>query len=92
MKINRPSLRRTRRISWSPRPTSAIVQSVALGSLFVAVAASSDAVYVIAADAASPALSRGGSSRGWGRYFAAAAYFGLAAFTVAFSSRGAARH
>jgi len=71
---------------------SAIVQSVALGSLFVAIAASSDAVYVIAAGAASPALSRGGSSRGWGRYLAAAAYFGLAAFTVAFSSRGAARH
>jgi threonine/homoserine/homoserine lactone efflux protein len=71
---------------------SAIAQSVALGSLFVAIAASSDAVYVIAAGAASPALSRGGSSRGWGRYLAAAAYFGLAAFTLAFSSRGTARH
>ena len=58
---------------------SAIAQSVALGSLFVAIAATSDAVYVIAAGAASPALSRGGSRRGWGRYLAAAAYFGLAA-------------
>jgi threonine/homoserine/homoserine lactone efflux protein len=70
---------------------SAIAQSVALGSLFVAIAATSDAVYVMAAGAASPALRRGGGGRSWGRYLAAGAYLGLAFFTVAFSSRGNAR-
>ena len=70
---------------------SAIAQSVALGSLFVAIAATSDAVYVMAAGAASPALRRGGGGRSWGRDLAAGAYLGLAFFTVAFSSRGNAR-
>ena len=70
---------------------SAIAQSAALGALFVAIAATSDALYVMAAGAASPALRRGGGGRSWGRYLAAGAYLGLAFFTVAFSSRGNAR-
>lgn len=65
---------------------SPIRQSLALGSFFVAIAATTDAVYVMAAGAAAPALARAGS--GWGRYLAAGAYMGLAAFTLAFGSRG----
>ena len=70
---------------------SAIAQSVALGALFVAIAASTDVGYVIAAHAASPALGRAGSGRGWGRYLTAGAYIGLAVFTAATSSRSTAR-
>ena len=69
---------------------SAIAQSVALGALFVAIAASTDVGYVIAAHAASPALGRAGG-RNWGRYLTAGTYIGLAVFTAATSSRSMAR-
>ena len=70
---------------------SAIGQSVALGGLFVAIAASTDAGYVIAAHLAAPAFVRAGSGRHWGRYLTAGAYIALAVFTAAFSSRSSAR-
>ncbi|MEP7057927.1 MAG: LysE family translocator [Caldimonas sp.] len=70
---------------------SAIRQSVTLGGLFVAIAATTDAGYVLAAGAAAPALRRAGAGRGRGRYLAAAAYIGLAAFTLAFGGRGPAK-
>ena len=70
---------------------SAIAQSIALGTLFVAIAATTDAGYVMAAHAAAPALGRAGGGRAWGRYLAAGAYVGLALFTAATSSRSALR-
>jgi threonine/homoserine/homoserine lactone efflux protein len=70
---------------------SAIAQSIALGTLFVAIAATTDAGYVMAAHAAAPALGRAGGGRAWGRYLAAGAYVGLALFTAATSSRSAPR-
>ncbi|MEO7707869.1 MAG: LysE family transporter, partial [Caldimonas sp.] len=70
---------------------SAIGQSVVLGGLFVAIAASTDAGYVIAAHLAAPAFARAGSRRHWGRYLTAGAYIALAVFTAAFSSRSSAR-
>jgi threonine/homoserine/homoserine lactone efflux protein len=68
---------------------SAIAQSVALGALFVAIAAATDAGYALAAGAAAPALLRSGAGRGWGRWLTAGAYLGLAAFTLAFGGRSA---
>ena len=70
---------------------SAIAQSIALGTLFVAIAASTDAGYVMAAHAAAPTLGRAGRGRAWGRYLTAGAYFGLAVFTATTSSRGVSR-
>ncbi|HEX7441965.1 MAG TPA: LysE family translocator [Caldimonas sp.] len=68
---------------------SPIRQSLALGACFVAIAATTDAVYSLAAGAASPALARVGGARGWGRYLTAGVYIGLAAFTLALGSRAA---
>jgi threonine/homoserine/homoserine lactone efflux protein len=68
---------------------SPIRQSLALGAFFVAIAASTDAVYAMAAGAAAPALTRVGGARGWGRYLTAVVYIGLAAFTLALGSRAA---
>jgi hypothetical protein len=62
---------------------------VALGALFVAIAAATDAGYALAAGAAAPALLRSGAGRGWGRWLTAGAYLGLAAFTLAFGGRSA---
>jgi len=70
---------------------SAIAQSLALGALFIAIAALTDAAWALAAGSASPALLRSGAGRGWGRYLTAGAYFGLAAFTLAAGSRSAPR-
>lgn len=64
---------------------SAIVQSLAFGSLFVAIAASTDAAYAWMAGAASPTLARIGAERAWTRYLGAGVYFGLAAFTLVFA-------
>jgi threonine/homoserine/homoserine lactone efflux protein len=68
---------------------SAMGQSLALGVGFVAIAASTDTVYVLAAGAAQPALARVGAGRGWGRYLTGGAYLGLAAFTLLFGTRAA---
>jgi threonine/homoserine/homoserine lactone efflux protein len=70
---------------------SAMLQSIAFGSLFVAIAATTDAAYVIAAGSASPVLARAQGGHSWGRYLAAAAYIGLAAFTLVFGSRSQAK-
>jgi threonine/homoserine/homoserine lactone efflux protein len=69
---------------------SAIVQSVAYGAAFVAIAACTDASYALAAGAAAPLLARAGRGRGGAvRYVVAGAYFGLAAYTLALGSRNA---
>ena len=66
----------------------AMWQSLALGALFVAIAACTDASYALVAGVASPALSRMGSRRhGWNRYLSAGAYLGLAGFTLLFGAR-----
>jgi threonine/homoserine/homoserine lactone efflux protein len=70
---------------------SPMLQSLLHGSLFVAIAASTDAAYVAAAGAAAPAIARADGGRGLGRYLTAAVYIGLAAFTLAVGSRASAR-
>ena len=67
---------------------SAILQSVAYGAAFVAIAACTDASYALAAGAAAPLLARAGRGRGSAaRYVVAGAYFGLAAYTLALGAR-----
>ncbi|MFZ5509893.1 MAG: LysE family translocator [Pseudomonadota bacterium] len=66
---------------------SPLVQSLALGAIFVALAALTDSVYALAASALSPALSRHGAGR-LGRYATAGAFIGLGIFTAATGSNG----
>ena len=68
---------------------SAIGQSVALGALFVAIAASTDAAYVALAGSAAPALGRLERGQGWLRALSAATYFGLAGFALVYGGRQA---
>ena len=56
-----------------------MVQSSLFGAAFVAIAACTDMVYVLAAGAAAPALIR---VRSLGRYATAAVCFGLSVFTA----------
>jgi len=65
------------------------LQGVVLGGMFVAVAATTDTAYVLAAGAAAPALARAGGVRAGGRYLVAAAFMGLGLFTALSGSRGA---
>jgi len=65
-----------------------IVQSVLLGSLFVAIAAVTDTAYAVAAGAVAPALGRARGIRALGRYLTGSAFIGLALFT-AFTERRA---
>jgi threonine/homoserine/homoserine lactone efflux protein len=59
-----------------------IVQSILLGSLFVAIAALTDTVYAIAAGAMAPSLGRARGIRALGRYLTGGAFIGLALFTA----------
>lgn len=68
---------------------SAALQSMLLGSLFVAIAASTDIGYVLAASAFAPLLDRVRGARELGRYFKASAFIGLGIFTAASGARGA---
>lgn len=61
---------------------SALSQSLLFGALFVAVAGSTDTVWVMAASVAAPLLSRHESARRAGRYTTAGVYFGLGLFTA----------
>jgi len=69
--------------------SSPALQSVALGTAFVLIAACTDTAYVLAAASASPALGRLGRGAALARYGAAAAYIGLGVFTALAGSRGA---
>lgn len=62
-------------------------QSMALGSLFVAIAAVTDSAYALAADAAAPAL-RGSVVRRIGRRLGGGVFIGLGVFTAVAGSRG----
>jgi threonine/homoserine/homoserine lactone efflux protein len=65
-----------------------IVQSIVLGSLFVAIAAITDATYAVVAGAVAPALGRARGIRALGRYLTGCAFFGLALFTAFAEKRG----
>jgi threonine/homoserine/homoserine lactone efflux protein len=58
-----------------------IVQSVALGALFVGIAAVTDTGYALAAGAIAPMLSRARGVRSLGRYLTGGAFIGLWVFT-----------
>lgn len=62
-------------------------QSVALGSLFVAIAAVTDSAYALAAGAVAPAL-RGSVARRIGRRLGGGVFVGLGVFTALAGSRG----
>jgi len=61
---------------------SPIVQSIALGSLFVGIAAVTDTCYAIAAGTVAPMLSRARGVRAFGRYLTGGAFIGLGVFTA----------
>ena len=65
-----------------------IIQSIVLGSLFVAIAAVTDTAYAVAAGAVAPALVRARGIRALGRYLTGGAFFGLALFTALAEKRG----
>jgi threonine/homoserine/homoserine lactone efflux protein len=58
------------------------VQSVLLGSFFVAIAAMTDSAYAVAADAVAPALGRARGVRVLGRYLTGGAFIGMALFAA----------
>lgn len=61
----------------------AIVQSLTLGSVFVAIAAITDTAYALAAGALAPALTRARGVRSLGRYLTGGSFIGLGIYTVA---------
>lgn len=67
---------------------SAVAQSVLLGVVFVAIAAGTDTVYVLAAGMAAARLGRSRGGRPWGRYATAATFVGLGVYTAATGTRG----
>ncbi len=68
--------------------TPPMFQSMALGFLFVAIAAVTDSAYALAAGAAAPAL-RGGVVRHIGQRFGGGVFIGLGIFTALAGTRGA---
>jgi threonine/homoserine/homoserine lactone efflux protein len=66
---------------------SPVLQSMALGTLFVLIAALSDTAYALGASAAAPLLSRASRVKSYGRYFTGSAFVGLGLFTAVSSSR-----
>ena len=67
--------------------TPTITQTLALAVTFIAVAGVSDSMYALAAGSIGPSLNRASALRSVGRYFSAAMFFGLAAFTAFSGSR-----
>lgn len=61
---------------------SPMLQTFALGSLFVAIAAGTDSIYAIAAGTFAPALARGHGIRRIGRWLGGSAFIGLGMFTA----------
>nr|WP_297353526.1 LysE family translocator [uncultured Caldimonas sp.] len=70
---------------------SPLAQSVALGAVFVVVAATTDVLYVLMASMMAPALQRAGRARAWGRRATAAAFIGLGLYTAFSGSRQTAK-
>ncbi len=72
-----------------PSPVAPVQQALALGALFVAIAAASDTAYVLLAGALAPALRASGRAAQRGRYLAAAVYLGLGVYAALAGSRPA---
>ena len=68
--------------------TASMLQSLVLGSMFVAIAATTDTAYAFAAGAVAPALARARGVRAFGRYLTGGAFIGLGVFTAISGSRG----
>lgn len=62
--------------------TTPMLQTVTLGTLFVAIAACTDSVYALAAGSVGPALARASGLRVLGRYLSGLVYIGLGVFTA----------
>jgi threonine/homoserine/homoserine lactone efflux protein len=59
-----------------------VMQGIALGALFVAIAAVTDSIYALAASAAAPVLAQARGIRALGRYATGGAFIGLGLFTA----------
>jgi threonine/homoserine/homoserine lactone efflux protein len=68
-----------------------VAQSVALGALFVLIAAVSDTVYALAAAWVAQALARATSARRLGRYLTGGAFIGLGVLTALSGTRAGTR-
>ena len=68
-------------------PSAPLAQSLALGSLFVAMAAVTDTIYALSAGALAPALARARGTRTVGRYLTGGAFIGLGLFTALAGTR-----
>lgn len=66
---------------------AAALQGIALGALFVAIAAVTDSLYALAASAVAPALSQARGLRTLGRYVTGGAFIGLGLFAALSGSR-----
>lgn len=69
--------------------TAPLVQSIALGSIFVAIAAVTDSAYAISAARLGPVVGRAWRARAMARYLSGSAFIGLALFTVLAASERA---
>lgn len=69
--------------------TASLLQSMALSSIFVAIAAVTDSAYAVAAAAIRPTLGRARRIRATGRYLSGGAFIGLALFTALASTERA---
>lgn len=67
---------------------SPALQGIALGALFVAIAAVTDSLYALAASAVAPMLTQARGIRALGRYVTGGAFIGLGLFTALSGSRG----
>ncbi|RJF98088.1 LysE family translocator [Noviherbaspirillum saxi] len=71
-------------------PSAPVIgQSIVLGAVFVAIAATTDCFYVFAAGAIAPMLGRMRGANVVGRYVTAGAFIGLGVFTAAVGGRSA---
>ncbi|HTV97344.1 MAG TPA: LysE family translocator [Steroidobacteraceae bacterium] len=66
---------------------SPLVQSLSLGALFVAIAACTDTLYVLAADRLAPRLAALGARAALGRYIAGISFIALGVFVACSGSR-----
>lgn len=67
--------------------TAPVLQSIALGSLFVAIAATTDTIYALAAGSIAPFLSQAQGLQNFGRYLTSGAFIGLGLVTAFAGSR-----
>ncbi|HEY5930911.1 MAG TPA: LysE family translocator [Burkholderiales bacterium] len=67
---------------------SGALQGIALGALFVAIAAVTDSLYALAASSAAPMLTQASGVRTMGRYITGGAFIALGLFAALSGSRG----